>query len=295
MDRLTSLTVFAKIAEAGGFAAAARRLGMSPAMASNHIQELEERLGVRLLNRTTRRVSLTEIGQTYYEQCSRILSAIEEADQTAAALQTMPTGRLRFAAVHVLGSLLAPVVTSYLARYPQMQIEAQMVNDLVVDPISEGLDLIIGMVPFPDSRFIVRHLSGYRHVLCASPGYLAQNGTPRIPADLARHNCLCHAAYPFGDEWIFDGPKGEATVRIRGNLLTNGGMLMRAAAIGGVGIIMAPNFLVDQDLAHGTLVPVMERYVPRQLRLEVLYPHRHRMSAKVRLFIDMLVEQLGTK
>lgn len=261
-------------------------------MVSNHVQELEARLGVRLLNRTTRRVSLTEVGQAYYEQCSRILAAIEEADQSAASLQTTPTGRLRFAATDALGALIAPVVADYLARYPQMQVEALMVDRVVADLVGQGLDLAISMVPFPDSQLIVRRLSGYRHILCAAPDYLARNGTPRTPAELAAHNCLHHAAYPFGEDWIFDGPNGEATVSVRGNLLTNGASLLRAAVIGGIGIAMAPRFLIEADFAKRTLVPLLEDYVPRQLRVEVLYPHRHRLSAKVRLFIDALLERL---
>ncbi|HQU11337.1 MAG TPA: LysR family transcriptional regulator [Acidiphilium sp.] len=292
MDRLTSLTVFAKVAESGGFSAAARRLGMSPAMVSNHVQNLEERLGARLLNRTTRRVSLTDVGQAYYEQCSRILAAIEEADQTATALQTKPTGWLRFAATDALTSVLAPVVTDYLGRYPQMQVEALMVDRVSADVVGEGLDLVVSIAPFPDTQLIVRRLTGYRHVLCAAPAYLERHGTPRTPDELTGHNCLHHAAYPFGDDWIFDGPDGETTVSVRGNLLTNGTSLLRAAAIGGIGIVIAPRFLVGDEFANGTLVPVMEDYVPRQLRLEVLYPHRHRLSVKVRLFIDALVERL---
>lgn len=293
LDRLTSLTVFAKVAEAGGFSAAGRRLGLSPAMVSNHIQELEARLGVRLLNRTTRRVSLTEVGQSYYDQCSRILAAIEEADQTAAALQTTPTGRLRLNGPNALGYLLAPVVTEYLARYPQMQVEAVM-TDRPLDLIEEGLDLGITMVPTPDSQLIGRRLSGYRHVLCATPDYLARYGTPRVPADLAGHNCLRHANYPFGDEWIFDGPTGEEIVSVRGNLVTNGSTLLRAAGVRGLGIVLAPRFLVAEELALGNVVTLLDAYALRRLQLEVVYPHRNRLSAKVRLFIDALVERLDS-
>ncbi|MDE2514934.1 MAG: LysR family transcriptional regulator [Rhodospirillales bacterium] len=277
--------------EAGGFSAAARRLGLSPAMVSNHVQELEQRLGVRLLNRTTRRVSLTEVGQTYYDQCSRILVAIEEADQTAAALQTTPTGRLRLNCPNALGHLIGPVVAEYLVRYPQMQVDAVM-TDRPVDLIEEGLDLGITMVPNPDSQLIVRRLSGYRHILCASPDYLARNGAPRVPADLAAHNCLHHSNYPFGDDWVFDGPDGETTVSVRGNLITNGSTLLRAAGLRGLGIVLAPRFLVSDDLAAGRVVTLLDSYVPRRMRLEVVYPHRHRLSAKVRLFIDALVERL---
>lgn len=293
LDRLTSLSVFAKVAEAGGFSAAARRLGLSPAMVSNHIHELETRLGVRLLNRTTRRVSLTEVGQTYYDQCSRILAAIEEADQTAAALQTTPTGRLRLNAPNSLGYLLAPVVTDYLARYPQMQVEAVM-SDRAMDLIEEGLDLAISMVPVPDSQLISRRLSGYRHILCATSDYLTRHGTPVVPGDLAGHNCLRHANYPFGDEWLFDGPDGEVTVSVRGNLMTNGSTLLRAAGQRGLGIVMAPRFLVADMLEQGKVVTLLDAYVPRRLQLEVVYPHRSRLSAKVRLFIDALVERLDS-
>lgn len=293
MDRLTSLTVFGKVAELGGFATAARRLGMSPAMVTNHVQELEDRLGVRLLNRTTRHVSLTDAGQLYYEQCSRILVAIEEADHSAAALQQTPTGRLRFNCPHTLAPLVAPVVVDFLARYPDLSIEAIM-SDRTVDLIEEGFDLAINMTPAPESQFIVRRLSGYRHVLCASPAYLDERGTPRHPSELVGHNCFRHISYPFGNDWCFEGPDGEVKVTVHGNLVTNNVPLLRSAVTHGQGIVMAPSFVAAEDIAAGLAVTLLDEYIPRRMRFEVVYPNRHRLSAKVRLFIDALIDRLDS-
>src|SRR5215831_19341840 len=168
MDRLTGIMVFTKVVECGGFSAAARRLAMSPAMVSNHIQSLEEGLGVRLLNRTTRRVSLTDIGKDYYERCRHILAAIEEADQTASAHSAKPTGILRLNCTTALGPLIAPVVADYLDRYQGMAVEVKMTEQMP-DLVEQGLDLAVRITPVPESSLVVRRIAGYRHLLCAAP------------------------------------------------------------------------------------------------------------------------------
>src|SRR6266702_6116036 len=221
MDRLTSLTVFTKVVDSGGFSAAARRLNMSVTMVSNHVQALEDRLGARLLNRTTRRVSVTDTGKAYYQRCVQILAELEEADQAAGALHSTPRGTLHLYTSGALVRFLAPVIGEFLSRYPETAIELT-IGECMIDLVEEGIDLAIRATPPPDSSLIVRRLTPWRHVLCCAPGYLETHEAPRLPDDLAQHNCLRYAFYPFGDEWRFAGPDGEElAVRVTGNLLTN--------------------------------------------------------------------------
>jgi DNA-binding transcriptional LysR family regulator len=293
MDRLTSLAVFARVVESGGFSAAARRLNMSTTMVSNHVQALEERLGARLLNRTTRHVSLTEVGKAYYERCTQILADLEQADQIAGALQSTPRGTLRlYTNTHIL-RFVAPVVAEYLALYPEASVELGM-GERMVDLIEEGYDLAIRATPTPDSSLIVRQLTAWRPILCCAPSYLASHEMPRRPAELAGHNCLRYALYPFGDEWRFIGPGGKPEgVRVSGNLLTSSGETLRIAALRGLGLFLAPGFVAAEDLEKGRLVPLLPEYRPVGFAINAIYPHRQLLSAKVRAFLDLLAERIG--
>ena len=195
MDRLTSLTVFVRVVDCGGFAAAARRLNMSATMVSSHVQALESRLGARLLNRTTRKVSLTEVGSAYFQRCTQILAEIEEADDAASELQSTLRGRLRlFTGTHIV-PFVAPVVAEFLAAHPQLSIDLTM-GERMIDLVEEGFDLAIRAIPPPDSSLIVRNLAPWRHVLCCSPDYRKRHPAPDRPADLTQHNCLRYAFYP---------------------------------------------------------------------------------------------------
>lgn len=293
MDRLTSLMVFTQVVERGGFSAAARRLDMSTTMVSNHVQALEDRLGVRLLNRTTRRVSTTEIGRAYYDRCVNVLAELEDADQAAAALQMTPRGTLRmFAGVHVT-RFIAPIVAQYLADYPEAGIQLA-IGERQVDLIEEGFDLAISARPPRESNLIVRNLTPWRHILCCSPAYLEEHDCPREPADLAQHNCLRYALYPFGDEWRLTGPYGQAVaVKVSGNLVTDSAETLRAVALAGGGLFLAPSFIVADDLKQGRLVRLLEDYLPVPFAINAVYPHRHHLSAKVRCFIDLAVEKFA--
>src|SRR6266478_4647315 len=194
MDRLTSLTAFVRVVDSGGFSAAGRRLNMSTTMVSNHIQALEERLGARLLNRTTRKVSLTEIGKAYYDRCTQILADIEQADDIAGAMQSTPRGTLRiYTATHIV-PFVAPVVAEFLSSYPDVKVDLSM-GERAIDLIDEGIDVAVRLTPPPDSSLIVRTLATWRHVLCCSPGYLEQHGRPEQLSDLAERNCLRHSNY----------------------------------------------------------------------------------------------------
>jgi DNA-binding transcriptional LysR family regulator len=291
MDRLTSLTAFVRVADSGGFSAAGRRLNMSTTMVSNHIQALEDRLGVRLLNRTTRKVSLTEIGKAYYDRCTQILADLEQADDIAGALQSTPRGTLRiYTATHMV-PFVAPAVTEFLASYPEVKIDLTM-GEREIDMIDEGFDLAIRLTPQADSSLIIRSLATWQHVLCCSPAYLEKHGPPQQLSDLTDHNCVRHALYPFGDDWHFLDPKGApVSVRVSGNLITNSGETLRLAALQGISIALAAGFLIGDDLQTGRLVRLLPDYRPAENTVNAVYPHRHHLSAKVRSFIDLLVRR----
>ena len=289
MDRLTSLTAFVRVVDSGGFSAAGRRLNMSTTMVSNHVQALEDRLGARLLNRTTRKVSLTEIGKAYYDRSTQILADLEQADDIAGALQSTPRGTLRIHTATHMVPFVAPVMAEFLATYPEVKVDLRM-GETNVDLIEEGFDLALRMVAPPDSSLIVRSLATWRHVLCCSHGYLEQHGRVHQLAELSEHNCIRHMNYPYQDEWRFVDRKGQpASVKVSGRLVTNSGEALRTAALQGGGICLAPGFMVHDDLEAGRLVRLLPEYRPIELSMNAVYPHRHHLSAKVRTFIDMLV------
>ena len=290
MDRLTSLTAFVQVADSGGFSAAGRHLGMSTTMVSNHVQALEDRLGARLLNRTTRKVSLTEVGKAYYDNCTHILAELEHADDIASASQSTPRGTLRiYTSTHMV-PFIAPAVAGFLGSYPEVKVDLAM-GERAVDMIDEGYDVSIHLLPPPDSSLIVRSLATWRHVLCCSPSYLEKHEEPQQLSDLLQHNCVRHVHYPFQDGWHFVDREGAPVVaQVSGNLTTNSGETLRLAALEGVGISMAAGFLVAGDLESGRLVRLLPEYRSVELAVNAVYPHRHHLSAKVRRFIDLLVD-----
>jgi len=293
VDRLTSLTVFGRVVESGGFSAAARRLNMSVTMVSNHIQSLEERLGVRLLNRTTRKVSLTDIGRAYYERSSQILAELEEADRIAGALQATPRGTLKLYTTPTLVRFLSPVLVEYLELHPAVSVELTT-GDRMIDLVEEGIDLAIRTLAPTDSSLVVRRLTPWRHVLCCAPSYLKRHPEPAALSDLAQHDCLRYPFYPYGDEWRFEGPANEPlSVRVNGKVLTNSGELLRFLVLAGRGIFLAPSFLIADDLEAGKLVRLLPAYRPVEFTISALYPHRHYLSTKVRSFIDLLAERFA--
>lgn len=293
MDRLTSLTVFTRVVDSGGFSAAAQRLGMSPTMVTNHMQALENRMGVRLLNRTTRKMSLTDVGRAYYQRCTQILAELEEAEQAASALQDVPRGKLRVHCNTHIVRFIAPLVAQFLVSNPEVSIDLRT-GERLVDLVEEGFDLAIHTTPYPDTSLIVRRLFAYRHILCCAPSYLESHAAPACPADLADHNCLRYAFYPFGDEWHFIAPDGTpANVHVSGNLLTSHLELLRVAASTGGGVFMAPCLFIRHDIETGTLVPLMRDFRTVEFGLSALYPHRRHLAAKVRSFIDLLAKRFS--
>ncbi len=291
MDRFETMRVFAKIAEIGSFAGAATRLDMSPSMASQHVKALEESLGVRLLNRTTRRVSLTEIGREYYERCTQILVEVDEADRVASALQLMPRGRLRVYCDTNIARFIAPVVTRFLDDFQEAAVDLRT-GDRMPDLVEEGFDLAIRAVVPPDSSLIVRRLAEWRHVLCCTPRYLKHHPAPVQLADLATHNCLRYAHYPFGDDWHFTERDGKpAVVRVSGNLVTSSAEVFRTVLLSDGGLALAAPFIVEEELRAGTLVSLLPDYRPLEFAINAIYPHRRYLAATVRTFIDLSVER----
>ena len=289
MDRMTSMATFVKVVESGGFSAAARTLSMSPSMVTAHVQSLEERLGVRLLNRSTRRVSLTEVGHAYYERCLQILAEADDADQIAQALQSTPRGTLRLNTSIAIPPLLAPVIAEFVALYPEASVNLTM-TDRMIDLVEEGFDLAVRNMSVPDSSLVVRRVATYRFVVCGAPGYLAARGIPRQPADLSRHNCLVYSHSAWGNDWRFAGPDGEHSVAVEGNLQANSDNALRLAAVHGQGLALAPSFLLLDEIKSGRLVPVLTEFLQAEHAINAIYPHRHHLPAKVRSFIDLLVK-----
>ena len=290
MDRMTNMTTFVKVVEAGGFAAAARKLDMSPSTVTGHIQALEERLGIRLLNRSTRKLSLTEVGQAYYERALHLLADLDEIDAMAQALQSTPRGRLRINASVSIPPLLAPVIAEFTALNPDVTLSMAM-SDRMLDLVEEGFDLAIRLVPVPDSSLIVKRVGSYRLLVCAAPDYLQRRGIPRTPSDLATHNCLSFSQSPWSSEWRFNTPAGRVAIRVAGNLETNSANALRLAAVHGQGLAMMPSFLVADEIRTGRLVPLLTEFSSGDFPISAIYPHRHHLSAKVRSFLDLLTRR----
>ena len=298
MDRLTSLRVFLRVADSAGFAAAARQLRMSTTAVSNHVQALEEQLGVRLLNRTTRKVSLTEVGRAYHERCTHILAELDDADRAASALQSSPRGTLRLYVGTHITRFISPVVAEYLARHAETAVELMIGERNTVDLVEDGFELALVSAPPPDSTLIVRRLIPWRHYVACAPAYLERHPTPQRPEDLAGHNCLRYAHYPFGAEWRLVGPAGEAVaVRVRGRLVTSAADTLRTVALAGEGILLVPSFAPilfgEDDLASGRMLRLLPDWNGVELGIYAIYPHRHHLSSKVRAFLDLVAERLA--
>lgn len=293
MDRLSCMATFVATVDHGGFTAAADQLGLSRAAVSKQIKLLEEHLGVRLLNRTTRRVSLTDVGRVYQERCRSILADIDEAESCAGEEAEVPRGRLLVNApmsfgVHHLG----PAVAAYCGAYPQVQVSLDL-NDRFVDVVAEGFDVVIRVARMSDSELVARRLAPCRLVTCASPDYLTQFGRPTVPQDLALHRCLVYSHATTGALWTFTGAEGSESVRVNGPVCANNGEILRAAAVAGLGIAMQPTFLAYEEICSGRLEILLADFSPPEVAVYAVYPSRRFLSAKVRTFIDFLSGHFG--
>lgn len=292
MDRITSMRVFVRAASAGSLSAAARHLGMSPAMATKHVNALEARLGVKLFHRTTRRLSLTEAGSNYLDACQRILPEIDEAEAAAASQRVKASGLLRMNVPLSFGTrFIAPLLHGFSQQHPEVRVELGL-SDAHLDLIDGGWDLAIRIGRLADSPLQTRQLGESCMKVCAAPAYLDRRGVPRTVAELTQHNCLSYtlSAMQDSNQWAF-GPDGEFRVPIDGDLLANNGDALLAAAAAGQGIIYQPHFIVCDALKQGQLVELeLDRPVVRLGGIHVLYPPDRRPPAKVRVMIDYLAE-----
>ena len=295
MDKLRSMAVFVKAVESGSFANAADALALSAPMVGKHVRQLEQQLGVTLLNRSTRRQSLTDVGRHYYERCKIVLAEMEAADAIARESTQQAQGHLRISASINYGThCLAPVLSGYRARHPRVTLGLEL-SDSVVDVIAEGYDAVFRVGALPDSGLLARPLSPYRMVACAAPAYLAQHGAPRTPADLAQHACLGFTHWSPREVWYFEGPKGREEVAIQGPLSANVGQALRVAALGGMGIILQPEVLVADDLLAGRLQAVLPGYAAPALPVHVVTAPGRLRTQKLQSFVDYVVDALGPR
>lgn len=295
MDRFEAMRVFSQVVESGSFSKAADQLGLSATATSRHVAELEAHLQTRLLNRTTRRVSLTETGRAFYERCVQVLADLEEAEQEASRAAVVPRGTIKLTTSVNFGVRhLAPAIADFLAAHGEVRFDVSL-SDRIVDLVEEGFDLAIRIGSAGSEQLVARKLGETRAVLCASPEYLARHGTPHAPEDLARHNCFTYEYVEPKNLWRFrDAAGAERAVRIRGALHSNNGdLLAEVAALGG-GIVFEPAFIVGADLRAGRLVPLLREYLSEPAPVYAVYPSRKHLSAKVRLFVDFLVERFAS-
>ena len=291
MDRMTSIATFVKIAEAGGFAAAARKLGVSPSTVTTQIQDLEDRLGVRLLNRSTRKVSLTDIGKAYFERCMHILADMDEADTAVHAMHAKPSGILHLNVSLSIPFFVGPTIAEFTSLYPDVKVNMTM-SDRMVDLVEEGIDLAITTMPVPNSNLVMRRVGSFRLVVCGSPEYFAHHGVPREPDDLLKHNCMKYTFSSWGSEWRFKSPEGQRAIHVAGNMEANSVNALRLAAVLGQGLILAPDFLVAGEIKSGKLIPVLTDFSCPELSINAVYPHRQHLTPNVRNFLDLIAKHV---
>lgn len=290
MENLTHMAVFAEVVRNRSFSAAARQLGVSKSTVSKSVRQLEERLGAQLLNRTTRQLSLTEIGDAFYERCQKVVDEAQAAERAVTDLTDGARGTLRLNATMSFGMThVAPAVADFLVDHPDISIDMTMTDEFV-DLVREGYDLAIRIGNLPNSTLIARKLAACDFVLCAAPSYIADFGRPAQPRDLADHTCLRYAYHATGDVWKFNGPDGECAVRVNGPLRVNNGEALRAAAVAGLGVIFVPLFLVADDIDAGRLAPLLDGY-GWTTNVFAVYPHSRHVSPKIRRFVDFIADR----
>lgn len=290
------MEVFARVAEANSFSGAAKRLGLSKSAVSKQVARLERTLGAKLLNRTTRRLSLTEVGQAFYEHCARVVAEAEAAELAVSRLRAEPRGVLRVTAPAAFGHLhVAPAIPDFLARYPELSVQLVM-NDRMVDLVEEGYDVAIRMTSDPAPNVVARRLAPVRWAVCASPQYLARHREPQTPGELAQHNCLFYSFLESSSDWRFRSDRGDLTVQVAGNFTVNNSEALREAVLRGLGIALLPTFTVGRDIQEGSLNALLPGYTPYGtfgVDVYAVYLPTRYLSPKVRAFIDFFLERFG--
>ncbi len=295
MDTVAGIRIFIRVVEAGSFSEAGRQLGVAPSSVSRQINELEDSLGTRLFQRTTRKLSLTEAGELYYERASSIITEIDEAKLAMSQLDGTPTGILR---LNVPGSLsrryIVPNLVVFQEKYPGVEV-VLLASDQLLDMIEHRIDLTIRLGSLNDSSLVARKIGSGRRIVCASSAYLKKAGIPKTPDDLINHNCLIFRSNAGSNVWKFKGPKGSYEIQASGNLYANDGESLVAAAVEGHGIVLVPEWLVSCELKDGILQELLTKYIsiPKDTPLYALYPRQRYLPPKVRAFIDFMVEQFS--
>lgn len=294
MDRFDSLQTFVAVVETGSFSAAAARLDRAKSAVSRQVAALESHLGVQLLNRTTRRLSLTEAGREFHEQAQRILADLEEAELSVAAEQTALRGRLRLAAPLSFGvQHLAPALAEFLTRHPELVLDLDL-DDRRINLVEEGFDLALRIGELADSSLVARPLAPIRMQLCASPDYLRRHGRPRTPQDLAFHAGLVYGNVPEAQQWRFSDVAGEVhSVKVSARLRANNGDVLLRAALDGLGVVVSPTFIAHRALAAGELVPLLPDYQAPGTSAYAVYPSRRHLPQRVRALIEFLAQRFG--
>jgi DNA-binding transcriptional LysR family regulator len=299
MDRFRTMQTFVRVARGGSFTTAATQLGLSRALVSRHISDLEARLGVRLLNRSTRTLSLTEEGLAYVEFCERMLEEIESKERSVARAGTVPTGTLNVTAPKSFGSQhLADAIIDFAKSEPRIRVSLTL-DDFTFRPhdfVEGGQDVAIRTAEIRNSSVIAKRIATFKSVLCASPDYLDKHGVPKEPGELARHACLVHLNLTSDDRhWRLKGPRGSISIKAEGPFLSNSALVLRRATLAGQGIAMLPLYCIAQDLERGALIPVLAQYKPPERPIFVLYPQATLVPKKVRLFVDFMTRWFGSR
>ncbi|MES2784498.1 MAG: LysR family transcriptional regulator [Pseudomonadota bacterium] len=292
MDKFQEMRVFTAVADSGSFVSAADSLAMSKAAVSRFVSDLEQRLGVRLMHRTTRKLSLTQEGEVFLARCREILASIEASEAEITTHSDRASGFLKVSVPVSFGvKHLAALWSEFLELHPRVSLDVQLA-DRVIDLIDEGFDLAVRIARLPDSSLVSRQLASTRLVLCASPEYLARRGRPLHPSELAQHEVVAYSLLAIGDQWQFAGPDGPVTVKVKPRVWTNNGDTCVRAAVGGTGLVLQPTFLLAQELASGQLVEVLPEYRSIELGIYAVYPTRKFVLPKVRALLEFLSEKL---
>lgn len=288
MDRIDLMRAYVAVAETGSFTTAAQRLGMAPQLVSKYVRALEDQLDAQLFNRSTRSVRLTETGAGYLDKCTQLLEDFDELTAAVRQDHRAPQGKLVVAAPATYGELyLADIIADFALTYPKVQIDLQL-SDRYVNLLDEGVDVAIRIGNLDDSSFISRKLTDARLVYCASPQYLAHNGIPQRPEDLSEHDCVLDSNFRMGTSWPFADHKGTRKIDVSGRLKANSASAARRFALKDGGVLLCPEYVVENDFEDGALTPVLERYWPERLGVFAVYLENRHLSAKVRVFVDLM-------
>lgn len=293
MDRLKCMDIFVQVADIGNFSKVARETGLSTSVVSKYVATLEEQLGVRLLNRTTRSLSLTEIGTDYLGRCRQILDHVKDADQVATNQQIEPRGTLRLSAPMSFGILhLGSLIAQFIQAHPGIEIDLEL-NDRHVDIVNEGFDVVLRIGVLKDSTLIACKLAFIHRICCGSPDYFRKYGTPTHPKELASHKGLYYGHQGWIEDWNFIGPSGEFKSEAAVMIKSNNGDVLKAAAVSGAGLVNIPTFITWDEVKAGRLIPLFPEYSASEMSLYAIYPSTHNLSGKVRVFIDFLSNSFG--